>query len=37
MPDLPELNPVVHGRLRLALLALLSASKRLSLPGSDED
>lgn len=25
MPDLPELNPVVHGRLRLALLALLSA------------
>lgn len=24
MPDLPELNPVVHGRLRLALLALLS-------------
>ena len=25
MPDLPELNPVVHGRLRLALLSLLSA------------
>lgn len=25
MPDLPELNPVVHGRLRLALLALLSS------------
>ena len=24
MPDLPELNPVVHGRLRLALLLLLS-------------
>jgi len=24
MPDLPELNPVVHGRLRLALLSLLS-------------
>lgn len=24
MPDLPELDPVVHGRLRLALLALLS-------------
>ena len=24
MPELPELNPVVHGRLRLALLALLS-------------
>src|ERR1700719_2281528 len=23
MPDLPELNPVVHGRLRLALLSLL--------------
>jgi DNA-binding PadR family transcriptional regulator len=25
MPDLPELNPVVHGRLRLALLSLLSS------------
>ena len=24
MPDLPQLNPVVHGRLRLALLSLLS-------------
>jgi DNA-binding HxlR family transcriptional regulator len=24
MPDLPELNPVVHGRLRLALLSLLA-------------
>lgn len=24
MPDLPELDPVVHGRLRLALLSLLS-------------
>ena len=24
MPDLPGLNPVVHGRLRLALLSLLS-------------
>jgi DNA-binding PadR family transcriptional regulator len=24
MPDLPRLNPVVHGRLRLALLSLLS-------------
>ena len=24
MPDLPKLNPVVHGRLRLALLSLLS-------------
>jgi DNA-binding HxlR family transcriptional regulator len=23
MPDVPELNPVVHGRLRLALLSLL--------------
>jgi DNA-binding HxlR family transcriptional regulator len=23
MPELPELNPVVHGRLRLALLSLL--------------
>jgi DNA-binding PadR family transcriptional regulator len=25
MSDFPELNPVVHGRLRLALLSLLSA------------
>ncbi len=25
MPDLPELNPVIHGRLRLALLSLLSS------------
>jgi len=25
MPDLPELNPVIHGKLRLALLSLLSA------------
>jgi DNA-binding PadR family transcriptional regulator len=25
MSDLPELNPVVHGRLRLALLSLLSS------------
>lgn len=25
MPDLPELNPVVHGKLRLALLSLLSS------------
>lgn len=24
MPELPELNPVVHGRLRLALLSLLT-------------
>ncbi|GGA66226.1 transcriptional regulator [Edaphobacter acidisoli] len=24
MPDLPELNPVIHGRLRLAVLSLLS-------------
>jgi len=23
MPELPELNPVVHGRLRLSLLSLL--------------
>ena len=23
-PDLPELNPVIHGKLRLALLSLLS-------------
>lgn len=25
MPELPELNPVIHGRLRLALLSLLSS------------
>src|SRR5215472_14729688 len=25
MPDLPELNPVIHGRLRLAVLSLLSS------------
>jgi len=25
MPDLPELDPVIHGRLRLALLSLLSS------------
>lgn len=24
MSDLPELNPVIHGRLRLAILSLLS-------------
>lgn len=24
MPDLPELNPIVHGKLRLALLSLLA-------------
>ena len=24
MADLPELNPVVHGKLRLALLSLLA-------------
>ena len=24
MPDLPELDPVVHGKLRLALLSLLA-------------
>jgi DNA-binding PadR family transcriptional regulator len=25
MPELPELNPVIHGKLRLALLSLLAA------------
>ena len=25
MPDLPELNPVIHGKLRLTLLSLLSS------------
>lgn len=24
MPELPELNPVIHGKLRLALLSLLA-------------
>lgn len=24
MPELPELNPIVHGKVRLALLSLLS-------------
>src|ERR1039458_6791212 len=24
MPEMPELNPVIHGKLRLALLSLLS-------------
>src|SRR6516225_6013003 len=24
MPDLPELNPVIHGKLRLALVSLLA-------------
>ena len=24
MPELPELNPMIHGKLRLALLSLLS-------------
>jgi DNA-binding PadR family transcriptional regulator len=27
MPELPELNPVVHGRIRLALLSLLSVEE----------
>ena len=25
MPDLPELDPVIHGKLRLAVLSLLSS------------
>jgi DNA-binding HxlR family transcriptional regulator len=25
MPDLPELNPIIHGKLRLALLSLLTS------------
>ncbi len=27
MPDLPELNPVIHGKLRLALLSLLAGAE----------
>ncbi len=25
MPDLPELDPIIHGKLRLAILSLLSS------------
>jgi DNA-binding PadR family transcriptional regulator len=28
MPELPELNPIVHGKLRLALLSLLVGVER---------
>jgi DNA-binding PadR family transcriptional regulator len=28
MPELPELNPVIHGKLRLALLSLLSSVEK---------
>ena len=28
MPELPELNPVIHGKLRLALLSLLSGVEK---------
>jgi DNA-binding PadR family transcriptional regulator len=31
MPDLPELNPVVHGKLRLALLSLLAGVEQADL------
>ena len=27
MPELPELNPVIHGKLRLALLSLLAGAE----------
>ena len=27
MPELPELNPVIHGKLRLAVLSLLSSAE----------
>ncbi|HVC47136.1 MAG TPA: transcriptional regulator [Terracidiphilus sp.] len=27
MPELPELNPVIHGKLRLAVLSLLSGAE----------
>jgi len=33
MPELPDLNPVIHGKLRLALLSLLTGVERPSLPG----
>lgn len=33
MPDLPELDPVVHGRLRLALLSLLSCVEEAEFTG----
>jgi len=28
MPELPELNPIVHGKLRLALLSLLAGVEK---------
>ena len=28
MPELPELNPVIHGKLRLALLSLLAGVEK---------
>jgi DNA-binding PadR family transcriptional regulator len=28
MPELPELNPVIHGKLRLALLSLLAGAEQ---------
>jgi DNA-binding MarR family transcriptional regulator len=27
MPELPELDPIIHGKLRLALLSLLAAAE----------
>jgi len=33
MPELPELNPVIHGKLRLALLSLLSAVEEAEFTG----
>ena len=29
MPELPELNPVIHGKLRLALTEYVQALKQL--------
>src|ERR1039457_6111269 len=32
MPELPELNPVIHGKLRLALLSLLAGVEEAEFP-----
>lgn len=32
MPDLPELDPVVHGKLRLAVLSLLATVEEADFP-----
>jgi DNA-binding PadR family transcriptional regulator len=36
MPEMPELNPVIHGKLRLALLSLLSGVDEAEKTGSTD-